>query len=102
MLAIQPDHGVAELADLFHLLGDTTRLRIVIACLDAPASVGDIAERLVLSNSLVSHHLRLLRAARVVRSERRGRQVFYVAADRHISGMISGMLEHIAEPSETD
>lgn len=102
MPVIDPDHAVAELADLFHLLGDTTRLRIVIACLDAPASVGDIAERLALSNSLVSHHLRLLRAARVVRFERRGRQVFYMAADRHISGMISGMLEHIAEPSETD
>jgi DNA-binding transcriptional ArsR family regulator len=102
MPVIESDHAVAELADLFHLLGDTTRLRIVIACLDAPASVGDIAERLALSNSLVSHHLRLLRAARVVRFERRGRQVFYMAADRHISGMISGMLEHIAEPSETD
>ena len=60
----------AELADLFKLLGDATRLRIVLASLDAPISVGEIADRLDLSASLVSHHLRLLKAARIVRSER--------------------------------
>lgn len=102
MANIEPDQTVPELADLFHLLGDPTRLRIVIVCLDEPAAVGDIAARLGLSNSLVSHHLRLLRAARVVRSERRGRQMFYVAADRHISDMITSMLDHIAEPAEAD
>jgi DNA-binding transcriptional ArsR family regulator len=47
----------------------------------------------------VSHHLRLLRAARIVRAERQGKQVFYLAADRHISGMLAGMLEHVAEPA---
>jgi hypothetical protein len=40
----------------------------------------------------------LLRAARIVRAERQGKQVFYLAADRHISGMLAGMLEHVAEP----
>jgi DNA-binding transcriptional ArsR family regulator len=93
-----PDSPVAELADLFRLLGDPTRLRIVLACLDAPIAVGDIAESLDLSNSLVSHHLRLLRAARVVKAERHGKQVFYAAADQHISDMLADMLEHIAEP----
>src|SRR5690242_11370160 len=78
------DEHAAELADLFRLLGDPTRLRIVLACLDAPTAVGDIADRLELSDSLVSHHLRLLRAARVVRAERQGKQVFYSAADEHI------------------
>jgi DNA-binding transcriptional ArsR family regulator len=51
-----------------------------------------------LSNSLVSHHLRLLRAARIVKADRHGKQVFYAAADRHISGVLAYMLEHIAEP----
>jgi DNA-binding transcriptional ArsR family regulator len=60
--------------------------------------VGAIAERLGLSPSLVSHHLRLLRAARIVRAERQGKQVFYRAADSHISAMLAGMLEHVAEP----
>ena len=92
------DSDVAELADMFRLLGDTTRLRIVLACLDEPISVGDIAGQLELSPSLVSHHLRLLRAARVVKADRQGKQVFYAAADQHVSGVLADMLEHIAEP----
>lgn len=93
------DNDIAQLADLFHLLGDPTRLRIVLSCLPAPIAVGDIAAQLQLSSSLVSHHLRLLRAARIVKSERQGKQVFYTAADAHISGVLADMLEHIAEPS---
>jgi DNA-binding transcriptional ArsR family regulator len=73
-------------------------LRIVLACLDEPISVGDIAGQLELSPSLVSHHLRLLRAARVVKADRQGKQVFYAAADQHVSGVLADMLEHIAEP----
>ena len=100
-MSIPPDidDAVDELADLFHLLGDPTRLRIVLACLAQPTAVGDIAAALNLSSSLVSHHLRLLRAARIVKSERQGKQVFYSAADAHISGVLHDMLEHIAEPS---
>lgn len=99
IMAIYPesDASVAQLADLFHLLGDPTRLRIVLACVEAPIAVSDIATALQLSSSLVSHHLRLLRAARIVKSERQGKQVFYSAADAHISGVLHDMLEHIAE-----
>jgi DNA-binding transcriptional ArsR family regulator len=93
------DPQIAQLADLFHLLGDPTRLRIVLACMPAPIAVSEIAATLELSGSLVSHHLRLLRAARIVKSERQGKQVFYSAADAHISGVLNDMLEHIAEPS---
>eukprot|EP01041_Mallomonas_annulata_P039696 gene39696-63437_t len=95
----ESDASIAQLADLFHLLGDPTRLRIVLACVAAPVAVGDIAASLQLSSSLVSHHLRLLRAARIVKSERQGKQVFYSAADAHISGVLNDMLEHIAEPA---
>jgi len=100
-MSIYPDNdaSVAQLADLFHLLGDPTRLRIVLACVPAPIAVSEIAASLELSPSLVSHHLRLLRAARIVKSERQGKQVFYSAADAHISGVLRDMLEHIAEPS---
>jgi DNA-binding transcriptional ArsR family regulator len=93
------DPQIAQLADLFHLLGDPTRLRIVLACMPAPIAVSEIASTLELSSSLVSHHLRLLRAARIVKSERQGKQVFYSAADAHISGVLNDMLEHIAEPA---
>jgi DNA-binding transcriptional ArsR family regulator len=100
-MSIPPDidNAVDELADLFHLLGDPTRLRIVLACLAQPTAVGDIAGAWNLSSTLVSHHLRLLRAARIVKAERQGKQVFYAAADAHISGLLSNMFEHIAEPT---
>ena len=93
----KPDASVAELADLFRLLGDHTRLRIVMACVEDPIAVGDIAAQLDLSSSLVSHHLRLLRAARIVKADRQGKQVFYTAADQHISSVLADMLEHIGE-----
>lgn len=91
------DDRAPALADLFRLLGDPSRLRIVIACRDKPVAVGVIAERLGLSLSLVSHHLRLLRGARLVRGLREGQRVFYQVADHHVRGMITDMLEHIAE-----
>lgn len=92
------DGAIAELADLFRLLGDPTRLRIVLACMDKSVAVSEIASSLTLSQSLVSHHLRLLRGARIVKAERQGKQVFYTTADHHISGVLSDMLEHIQEP----
>jgi ArsR family transcriptional regulator, lead/cadmium/zinc/bismuth-responsive transcriptional repressor len=98
MSTTRPDGPVSELADLFRLLGDATRLRIVLACLEGPVAVSDIAAQHDLSSSLVSHHLRLLRAARIVKADRQGKQVFYAAADRHISSVLADMLEHIAEP----
>jgi DNA-binding transcriptional ArsR family regulator len=92
----------AQLADLFRLLGDTSRLRIVAACLEQPTAVSTIAERLDLSLSLVSHHLRLLKAARVVRAERQGKNVFYAADDEHIRRVIVDMLEHVAEQRDEE
>lgn len=94
------DDRILQLADLFRLLGDPTRLRIVLTCVEQPVAVGVMAETLGLSASLVSHHLRLLRAARVVKAERQGKQVFYQAADAHISNMLGDLLEHVAEPHQ--
>ncbi len=58
---------IGQVAELFSLLGDPNRLRIVLACLDGPRSVGEIAEAVGASPSLTSHHLRLLRTARLLR-----------------------------------
>jgi ArsR family transcriptional regulator len=91
------DDQATELAEMFRLMGDHSRLRIILACLDGPASVGAIAERLGLSASLVSHHLRLLRAARILRAARRGKQVFYAAADQHIRRVLLDMTAHVGE-----
>lgn len=88
------------LADLFSLLGDQTRLQVVLACLNAPITVSDIAKKLNLSTSLISHHLRLLRAARIVHGERQGKNIFCTVDDHHIRTMLSNLLEHISEPHD--
>ena len=93
---------VPQLAYLFAMLGDETRLRIILACIESPISVGEIAEQLGLSYSLVSHHLRLLRAARLLRSERKGKHVFYSPLDNHVKCVIDDMLVHVAEVVDTD
>ena len=92
----------SELAETFRLLGEPNRLGIVANCLDGPQSVGEITARLGLSQSLVSHHLRLLRAARLLKSSRRGKQVFYSIPDCHVREMLTNMIEHHAEPLEHD
>ena len=91
-----------EIAEIFHLLGDPTRLRIVTSCLDESRNVGEIAARVGISSSLPSHHLRLLKGARLVRAERRGKQVFYAAADEHIQRVLKDMMDHVAEPDHED
>ncbi len=94
------DGQTADLAEMFRLLGDPTRLSIVLATLPGAIAVSAIARRIGASPSLVSHHLRLLRGARILRAERRGKQVFYSASDAHIRDMLGDMIEHIAEPHE--
>lgn len=99
----KPDHHddyLHELADIFRLLGDANRLKIVVACMDEQISVGDIAEKTELSQPLVSHHLRLLKAARLLRHEKQGKQAFYTLSDDHIRCVLQDMLTHINEPKD--
>ncbi|MEX2641914.1 MAG: metalloregulator ArsR/SmtB family transcription factor [Acetobacterales bacterium] len=91
------DDAVIELAEMFRLMSDPTRLGIILTCLNRKVSVGDMAARLGLSPSLVSHHLRLLRAARLLQAERQGRQVFYLVADPHVRSMLTDMVDHVVE-----
>ena len=88
------------MAERFKLLGDGSRLSIVMAILE-PRSVSDIAEACDLSLSLVSHHLRLLKAADLVRSERRGKQIFYHIHDGHVQHLLHDMHTHITQCSGT-
>ena len=96
------EDDAAELSEIFHLLGDASRLRIVYACLGEPVNAGALAQGLGLSASLVSHHLRLLKAARILDSDRRGRQIYYAASDDHIRDMVRDMAVHIKEDHELD
>lgn len=94
---IKDRDDIALMAEVYKLLGDPTRLSILIACMDDELAVGEIAEAVGASQSLVSHHLRLLKAARLVRGNRQAKQVFYCADDEHIRHMLKDMLEHVAE-----
>ena len=87
-----------ELSEMFRLLGDPTRLAIVLAVWMEARPVGMVAVALGLSPSLVSHHLRLLRAGRLVKAERQGKQVRYVLADDHVRDVIRDMAAHVREP----
>ena len=89
-----------ELAEIFRLMGDPTRLRIILLCVGGPICVSDIADQLGVEQSLVSHHLRLLRAGRILRSRRQGKQMFYSVADEHISCVVADMVEHVNEPMD--
>lgn len=85
----------ARLAETFGLLADPTRLAIVVSCMGDKISTGAIAGRLDLSASLVSHHLRLLKAARMLRAERRGKQVFYTLADACVRDVLATMTRNL-------
>lgn len=91
------DKVISTLSETLKLMGDPSRLRIILCCLEKPVCVGDIVDRTGFSQSLVSHHLRLLRAARLVKSERKGRQIFYAVDDEHISCVLIDMVDHVRE-----
>lgn len=89
------DGEIANLADVFHLLGDPNRVKILIALSGGRMAVRDIAAVVELSESAVSHALRLLRAHRVVAVEREGRIAYYALADLHVQELLRLALEHI-------
>ena len=89
--------SVADLAETFKVLGDVTRVRILDALSRSELCVCDIAQLLGLSESAVSHQLRLLRGMRLVRARRDGRMVFYTLDDQHIVRLFEQGMEHVEE-----
>ena len=88
---------VTDLADTFKVLGDATRVRILDVLSRQELCVGDIAEVLGLTESAVSHQLRLLRTARLVRQRRAGQQMFYALDDHHVIRLFAQAHEHVQE-----
>ena len=97
---VQPD-AVQGLADTFSALGDPTRVRILDALSHGELCVCDLAAVLRLSQSAVSHQLRLLRGLRLVRPRREGRVVFYDLDDQHIISIFKQTLQHVEEQAAT-
>jgi ArsR family transcriptional regulator, lead/cadmium/zinc/bismuth-responsive transcriptional repressor len=88
---------VGRMADTFRTLGDPTRVRLLDALARAELCVGDLAALVGLSESAVSHQLRLLRGLRLVRPRRAGRRVFYALDDQHIVRLFEQGLHHVRE-----
>lgn len=89
------DEDVAQLADVFGLLSDPGRLRLLVALLEGEMCVCDLAAGCGQSESAVSHALRLLRAHRVVRVRRTGRMSFYSLDDAHVRVLLDLALTHV-------
>jgi len=85
------------LTEIFRVLGDPTRLRILDALSHGELCVGNLATRLGVTESAVSHQLRLLRSARIVRARRDGRMIFYSLDDTHVLTLFEQGLRHVQE-----
>jgi DNA-binding transcriptional ArsR family regulator len=95
--ALLSDSSALSLAETFKVLGDVTRVRILDAISRTELCVGDIAQLVGLSESAVSHQLRLLRDQRLVRPRRAGQMIFYALDDHHIVKLFAQGLEHVQE-----
>jgi DNA-binding transcriptional ArsR family regulator len=85
----------AEVAELFSTLADMSRVRIIAALASEELNVGELAERVELTHSAVSHHLRQLRQMRLVRARKDGRYVYYHLDDDHVEDLFRCGLEHV-------
>ena len=86
-----------DMAELFKLFGDPTRLKILISLSRQELCVCDLAALIEMSESAVSHQLRLLKQGRLVKNRRAGKSVFYSLADDHVHTLLAQCMEHIAE-----
>lgn len=86
-----------DLADLFKIFGDYTRIRILFVLFEAEVCVCDLAEALNMTQSAISHQLRILKQNKLVKSRREGKSVFYSLADDHVRTIIDQGREHIEE-----
>ena len=86
-----------EMAELFKMFGDSTRIKILCVLFEGEKCVQEITEASGSSQSAVSHQLRLLKQARLVRSRRSGKQIFYTLADDHVKTILGMAKEHLEE-----
>lgn len=91
------EEKLMDLAELFKVVGDTTRIRIIYALFSSEMCVCDIAAVLNMTQSAISHQLRVLKQARLVKYRKEGKVVYYSLDDEHVSGLFAIGLGHISE-----
>lgn len=98
VLSQQPDDEILyDLAELFKVFGDSTRIKILYSLFENELCVYDIARLLNLSQSSVSHQLRILKTSKLVKFRREGKSIFYSLDDEHVREIISMGMEHVEE-----
>lgn len=91
------EEKLMDLAELFKVFGDSTRIRILFVLFEAEVCVCDLAEALNMTQSAISHQLNILKRSKLVKSRREGKSVFYSLADEHVRMIVSQGMEHIEE-----
>lgn len=94
---LPPDEQLYDLAELFKIFGDSTRVKILYALLESELCVCDIAKLMEVTQSAVSHQLRVLKNSKLVKFRREGKTVFYSLADDHVVRILSQGMEHLEE-----
>ena len=98
ILEQQPDDEILyDLAELFKVFGDSTRIKILYSMFEIELCVNDIAKLLNLSQSSVSHQLRILKSSKLVKFRREGKSIYYSLDDEHVRAIISMGMEHVEE-----
>ncbi|MBQ9802701.1 MAG: helix-turn-helix transcriptional regulator [Clostridia bacterium] len=92
------DDTLMDVAELFHVFSDSTRIKILYVLLRHELCVCDIAALLGMTVSAISHQLRILKSAKLVRWRRSGKTVFYTLADEHVETILAQGIDHITEP----
>ena len=101
VLKLSPgDEMICDLADLFKIFGDTTRMRILYALWESEMCVCALAEYLGMTQSAISHQLKVLRQNHLVATRREGKTVFYRLADDHVRTIVAQGWEHLTEKKE--
>lgn len=86
-----------DLAELFKVFGDSTRIRILFVLFEKEESVGELADALGMNQSAISHQLKILKQNKLVKARREGKQMYYSLADEHVKAIIEMGLEHVEE-----
>ena len=94
---LPPDEVLSDLADLFKIFGDSTRIKILYALFESELCVNDIAQVVGISQSAVSHQLRVLKTSKLVKFRRDGKAIYYSLDDDHVRSMISLGMDHVEE-----
>lgn len=92
-----PDEMLYDLAELFKVFGDSTRIKILYALFESELCVNDIATLLGITQTAASHQLRVLKTNKLVKARKNGKMIFYSLSDDHVTKIISQGMEHIEE-----